>query len=490
MTLELPNTSDLERKLREKCGVFGVISPETPPMGHYLYYGLYALQHRGQESCGMAVFDHHQLFLHRDMGLVNQVFNQKVLGKMAGQVGVGHVRYSTTGDSTLENAQPVISRTRFGALALAHNGNLINLHKLQSAFEIQLDPTRGLSDSHVMARSLAKAINDNGLETDAVLTAAKQVFNLCEGAYSVLVALGDALIAARDRHGIRPLCVGRLESGDWVFASETCALDIIGATYERDLEPGEVVVITRAEDGTLSWASTTLDGPRQERFCVFEFVYFARPDSYLLNQTVYHYRINLGRRLAQIAPADADLVIPVPDSGLPAAIGFSRESGLPLEEGLIKNRYVGRTFINPTQALRENSLRLKLNPLTHVLKDKRVVVVDDSIVRGTTSRRLVRLLRDAGAKEIHLRVSSAPVKHPCFYGIDMSTEQELIANQMSVPALRKWLEVESLAYLSVDDMIQAFDGEVNPCAACFNNDYPAGKPETPDALSEFYCKSC
>ncbi|MFM7467955.1 MAG: amidophosphoribosyltransferase [Vampirovibrionales bacterium] len=464
-------------ELREKCGVFGIISPHTLPLGQFMFYGLYALQHRGQEACGMAVFDDHQLFLHKDLGLVNQVFSQKLLDKMTGQVGIGHVRYATTGQVTLENAQPVVARTRYGGLVLGHNGNLINLHKLQQRFNVHLDPTKDLSDSHVMARALAKALDKYSAEPASVLKAAVEVFSVCEGAFSVVFAIGDCLVAVRDRNGIRPLVVGRLTTGEIVFASETSALDIVGASLEKELAPGELVVVTRTEDGTLEQTYAMLEGEKANHFCVFEMVYFARPDSVLQNQTVYNYRVKMGQRLAEIAPAEADLVIPVPDSGFPAAIGFSRTSGIPFIEGLIKNRYVGRTFINPTQALRENGLRLKLNPLTHVLKDKRCVIVDDSIVRGTTSRRLVKLLRDAGVKEIHLRISSAPVKHPCFYGIDMSTEEELIANHKTLEELREWLGVESLAYLEVQDMLDCFDTPVDACTACFSNRYPAGKPE-------------
>jgi amidophosphoribosyltransferase len=478
---EAKQPTQLNDGLHEKCGVFGIIAPKTLALGHLLYFGLYALQHRGQESCGMAVFNNDQLLLHKNTGLVNQVFDETVLATLSGQIGIGHTRYTTAGDNSIENAQPVVSRSRLGSVVLAHNGNLIELETLRDAFHLEAGDNFGAnSDSHVMARCIAQALT----QTEGNLAqATKAVFEQCQGAFSVVVATGDCLIAARDRNGIRPLSLGKTEQGYWVVASETCALDIVGATFVRDILPGEVLTIHL--NGTME--STFVAGQKTENFCIFEYVYFARPDSQFHGQTVYESRLKMGELLAKTHPVEADFVIPVPDSGGPAAIGYSRASGIPYAEGLIKNRYVGRTFIHPTPELRTQGIRLKLNPLPAVLAGKRVVIIDDSIVRGNTSQRIVKMLKDCGAKEVHFRVSSAPVKHPCFYGIDMSTEAELIANQMSLDALQAYLGVDSLAYLSIDDMKQAVvpthsaastvDAFTAPCMACFNNSYPAGKPK-------------
>ena len=462
-----------ERKLNEYCGVFGVLDAKnSSEMGQTLYYGLYALQHRGQESCGMAVFDNHQLRLHKDMGLVNQVFHEALLKSMTGQVGIGHTRYSTTGDSTLDNAQPVVTRTPLGALTLAHNGNLINVDELKHFLQARGFFGYGNSDSHLVAQYINFQMNQGLSLKDAVRTA----LEASRGAFSIVMATGDTLIAARDPHGLRPFCLGKTKTGALVVASETCALDIIGAQYERDIEPGEVLVA--GLDG--SRESFYLDNQKpdsSENLCIFELVYFARPDSRIAGSSIYNYRMNLGKKLAEISPKiEADIVIPVPDSGNVAAVGYSQASGIPYAEGLIKNRYVGRTFINPSQELRERGIQLKLNPLKDILDGKRVVVIDDSIVRGNTSRKIVKMLREAGAKEVHLRISSAPVRHPCFYGIDMSSEKELIANQMSVEQLQKWLDVDSLVYLSVDDMKAVAANLKSPCTACFSNEYIAGKP--------------
>jgi amidophosphoribosyltransferase len=460
--------------LHESCGVFGILHPKTEPLGQVIFYGLYALQHRGQESCGMAVFDNDQLFLHKDMGLVNQVFSNRIIDKMVGQIGVGHTRYSTTGGSSLENAQPVVARSPFGALVLAHNGNLINTDQKKAELENQGFFCHGDSDSHVMAQLINAQLHaDSDQRRYDLAEAVRKALEQCEGAFSLVIATGDTLIAARDRHGLRPLSLGRTSSGAVVIASETCALDIVGAQYERDIAPGEVFMAHR--DG--SSRSLQITGATSNNFCVFELVYFARPDSKIQNASVYTYRMALGKRLAEISPpVEADIVIPVPDSGNVAAVGYSQASGIPYVEGLIKNRYVGRTFIHPTQELREQGIQLKLNPLTDILNGKRVIVVDDSIVRGNTSRKLVKMLRSAGVQSIHLRISSAQVKHPCFYGIDMSSQEELIANKMSLDELQAWLGVDSLVYLSEEDMRQVA-ANASVCMACFNGDYPAGRPE-------------
>jgi amidophosphoribosyltransferase len=466
------------KSLHEACGVFGFLEPRTQPLGRILYYGLYALQHRGQESCGMAVFDNDELLLHKDMGLVNQVFSEKVLDKLVGQVGIGHTRYSTTGCSNLENAQPVVARSSVGSITLAHNGNLINTDALRTFLSQAGFHGYGDSDSHMMAQAIRYELSHNPDDNTRhlLLPAVKKALERCKGAFSLVVATGDSLIAARDCNGLRPLSLGRMMTpegpGAYVVASETCALDIVGATFVRDIMPGEIFIARL--DGTTD--SLFMDHqPKQNNLCVFELVYFARPDSKIEGSSIYNYRLELGKRLAKIAPVEADIVIPVPDSGNVAAVGYSREAGIAYVEGLIKNRYVGRTFISPTQALREQGIKLKLNPMADVLAGKRVVVIDDSIVRGNTSRKLVAMLRDCGVKEIHLRISSAPVKNPCFYGIDMSDKAELIANKMDVEALQQWLGVDSLAYLSVEDMA-AVAGNPTACMACFSGHYPAGQP--------------
>ncbi|MEM0950557.1 MAG: amidophosphoribosyltransferase [Cyanobacteria bacterium P01_H01_bin.74] len=472
------------KSLNEACGVFGIMDRNSSGLGHTIFFGLYALQHRGQESCGMAVYDNHQLRLQKEMGLVNQVFNQTILDQMTGQVGIGHTRYSTTGTSSLGNAQPVVVRTNQGALTLAHNGNLTNTNELTVFLKERGYLGHGDSDSHVMAMTINFMLNTEGCDVEE---AVQKALSTCEGAFSIVVATGDTLIAARDPLGLRPLCMGRTRTGALVFASETAALDIVGATFERDLLPGEIVS-ARIDD---YYSSLQLQGngvttsafiesqalAKEEKLCVFELVYFARPDSTINQQSVYQYRMNLGKKLAEISPpVEADIVIPVPDSGTVAAIGYSRASGIPFAEGLIKNRYVGRTFINPSHELREKGIQLKLNPLKDVLYGKRIVVVDDSIVRGNTSRNLVRMLWSCGVKEIHLRVSSAKVTHPCFYGIDMSQPAELIANQQpDTEAIRQFLGVTTLMYLSVENMV-SLSGFSDPCTACFSGKYPGAVP--------------
>ena len=482
MKTSLSDLNDFSSELNEKCGVFGMIGSQTIPLGQYAYFALFALQHRGQESCGMAVFNNDQMTLHKDIGLVSQVFKDDLLQKLEGQVVIGHTRYSTAGDSSLENAQPVISRSRLGSLALAHNGNLIDLDDLRQRFHLENGDGFGAnSDSHVMVRCLGQAL----AETQGDLAeAAALVFSHCQGAFSVVMAMGDCLIAARDKHGIRPLCLGKMPSGQVVVASETCAFDIIGAEYVRDVEPGEILIIDLKGHIQQRWIEGAC-AKVNEHFCAFEYIYFARPDSILQGQSVYEVRLKLGALLAKRHPVQADFVIPVPDSGIPAAVGYSRASGIPYMDGLIKNRYVGRTFINPTQALREQGIRLKLNPLKSLLNGKNVVVIDDSIVRGNTSQRIVKMLKDAGVNQIHFRVSSPPVKHPCYYGIDMSNESELIANQMDAPTLNAWLGSDTLGYLSTTDLLEAVSasGHLQPCMACFNNVYYAGKPSDASALT-------
>ncbi|MFN8615268.1 MAG: amidophosphoribosyltransferase [Vampirovibrionales bacterium] len=482
---------------REKCGVLGVLLPvsfsdQWRHLGQWLYLGLYALQHRGQESCGMATFDHEQLTLNRGMGLVNQVMTPEVLAPMTGQIGIGHTRYATTGSSSLENAQPVVVRTRYGPLVIAHNGNLTNTQALWEALPEDDRPPlmTGSSDTLVMAYTLRRALHAAGATTkDALLSVFQSVLPLFEGAYCLTMAFGDCLLAARDPIGFRPLSMGIVTTGvggepiskpAWVVASETCALDILGAEFVSDVAPGELILLDSSGEltrTTFGLAPNVKDGGK---FCFFELVYFARPDSVIRNQLVYETRLAMGRKLAERSnqtypDIQADMVIPVPDSGNVAAVGYSQATGVPYMEGLIKNRYVGRTFIHPTQSMRERSIQLKLNPMRRMLEGKRVVVIDDSIVRGNTSRKLVAMLRQAGVAEIHLRISSAPVKHPCFYGIDMSSGKELLANQMSEQAIADWLGVDSLVYLTTEDMQSvggAAGGEQPFCYACFNGQYP------------------
>ncbi|MFM7389544.1 MAG: amidophosphoribosyltransferase [Vampirovibrionales bacterium] len=472
-------------ELHEKCAVFGLITPQPTALGQLLYLGLFALQHRGQESCGMACFDGNTLHHHKNTGLVSQVFNENNLEAFMGRIGIGHNRYSTAGDDGVENAQPVVCRSRLGDIALAHNGNLFDLEALRHRFHLEMSDALGAnSDSHVMARCLSQAL----FETQGnLLQACVAVLREARGAFSVLIATPQGLIAARDTHGIRPLSLGQTATGAWVFSSETAGLDIVGASHVRDIRAGEVVMIDLNGQHHTAFLQ---ESAGQEHFCAFEYVYFARPDSMLHGQSVYEARLRMGQRLAEQHPVTADYVVPVPDSGIPAAMGYSQHSGIPVLMGLVKNRYVGRTFINPTEELREQGIRLKLNPISSLIKGKRVVVIDDSIVRGTTSRRLVQLLIEAGASEVHLRISSPPVKHPCFYGIDMSTEAELIANRLEGTALAEWLGADSLCYLTPSNLAWAIgtNNVKRPCMACFTKHYPAGQPsptEQPFHHSDF-----
>ena len=462
-------------KPEEACGVFGVYAPEkTWEVAKLTYFGLYALQHRGQESAGIATLKDDRVYCHKDMGLVSQVFNEEILEQLPGEIAVGHTRYSTTGSSLKENAQPFIADTRLGKLALAHNGNLVNAVDLrQHLTERQADFVTS-TDSEMIALTIADEVN-SGKDW---IEAAKSAFKLCRGAYSLTIATPEGLMGARDTNGIRPLVIGILhgeseENSRYVLSSETCGLDIIGADYVRDVNPGELVWISDSGLISVDWASKA-----EKKLCVFEMIYFARPDSIMHDETLYSYRIRLGRQLARESFVDADLVIGVPDSGIPAAIGFSRESGLSYGEGLIKNRYVGRTFIQPTQSMREAGIRMKLNTLKDALQGKRIIIVDDSIVRGTTSKKIVKTLRDAGATEVHMRISSPPVTHPCFYGIDTDNQDQLIAATKSVKEIEKRIGVDTLAYLTWEGMLESTQENTNHfCSACFTGDYPVSIPE-------------
>lgn len=460
-------------KPEEACGVFGIFAPGED-VAKLTYFGLYALQHRGQESAGIAVFDGNRVQLHKDMGLVSQVFNEQILQGLKGQSAVGHTRYSTTGSSRVVNAQPAIVNTRLGPLALAHNGNLVNTTQLRAALlqsDTQLITT---TDSEMIAHAVAEEVNTGKDWLEGAISA----FNRCQGAFSLVIGTPDGLIGARDPNGIRPLVIGILPDSNedkprYVLASETCGLDIIGADYVRDVEHGELVWITEQGLASFHWSPST-----KRKLCVFEMIYFARPDSVMNEESLYSYRLRLGRQLAIESPAEVDLIMGVPDSGIPAAIGFSQQSGIAYAEGLIKNRYVGRTFIQPTQSMRESGIRMKLNPLKDVLGGKRVLIVDDSIVRGTTSRKIVRALRDAGATEVHMRISSPPVTHPCFYGIDTDTQDQLIAATKSVEEIAAQIGVDSLAYLSWAGMLQSTGEDPESfCSACFTGNYPVPVPE-------------
>lgn len=460
---------------REECGVFGVWAPGED-VSKLTYFGLFALQHRGQEAAGIAVGDGERTVVFKDMGLVSQIFDESSLGALQGDVAIGHTRYSTAGGTHWENVQPMFRSTKSGTdIALGHNGNLVNYRELlDEAVEKQLiTDVEAASDTAVMAALLGERV-DQG---KTVVEAARDLLPTIKGAFCLTFTDGHTLYAARDPHGVRPLVLGRLERG-WVIASETCALDIVGASFVREVEPGELVAIDETGVHTERFAETTHKG------CVFEYVYLARPDSVIRGRDVNATRLEIGRRLAREYPADGDIVIPVPESGNPAAVGYTQESGIPFAQGLVKNAYVGRTFIQPSQTLRQLGIRLKLNPLRHVIAGKRLIVVDDSIVRGNTQRALIRMLREAGAAEVHVRIASPPVKWPCFYGIDFATPGELIANsgdfqndEEIVDSVRRAIGADSLGFVSIDQMVEATEqAKEELCTACFDGHYPLGLP--------------
>jgi amidophosphoribosyltransferase len=465
----------IESKMKEACGVFGIYNFSADSPAKSVYYGLYALQHRGQESAGIAVSDGEEIRHYKGMGLVNQVFNEKILSSLRGNIAMGHVRYSTTGSSVIENAQPIVIDTRYGTIALAHNGNLINSKDMRQDLKDKGISFVGNSDTEVMASMVAASKKDDFEEglTD--------ILRHCKGAFSLLLMTRDKLIAVRDPNGIRPLCIGKLENA-YVVSSETSALDIIGAQYLRDVANGEIVVINKDDLRSKTWKM----GER-EAMCVFEYIYFARPDSVLHGRNVYEARFQMGKFLAKEHPVEADMIMPVPESGVPAAIGYAAESKIPFGEGLIKNRYIGRTFIQPAQEIRDLGVKIKLNPIRDAVRGKKVVVIDDSIIRGTTSRQIVRLIREAGAREVHMRISSPPNLNPCFYGIDTATRAELIAGNLSIEGIRKYLEVDSLGYLSLKNLIKSISlpGK-SLCLACLNGEYPVRIPERLQSLKLFF----
>ena len=459
-------------KQREECGVFGIWAQgHSEEAANYAYLGLHALQHRGQESAGIVSTDGETLHVHREMGLVADIFGADVLSKLKGYAAIGHVRYSTAGASHLKNAQPLAVQYAGGAVAVAHNGNLVNAEQLRAELEGQGSIFQASSDTEVIVHLIARARSAGATgSTEQLLGAVREALGKVSGAYSILFLTPRALVGARDPMGFRPLVLGKLK-GSWVLASETTALDLIEAEYVREIEPGEVVIID--QDGLRS--ERLFPGQRQPTRlgrCVFEHIYFARPDSVLFGKSVYEARHAMGKRLALEHQVEADLVIPVPDSGVPAAVGYSEQSGIPFAMGLVRSHYVGRTFIEPQQSIRHFGVKLKLNALRGVLTGKRVVVIDDSIVRGTTSRKIVKMIRDAGATQVHLRISSPPTAWPCYYGIDTPTRQELIAATHSVDEIAKYVTADSLGYLSRDGLYAAVGGDRSGfCDACFSGEY-------------------
>lgn len=445
--------------MRDYCGVVGVFGHKDATQLAYL--ALYALQHRGEESCGIASYDGKKVYQHKGMGLVGNVFPADALKKMKGRTAVGHVRYSTTGSSTPKNIQPLLVNHKKGFIAVAHNGNLTNSQELKNELEDSGSILQTTMDSELIIHLLVKDRKNNYREK--IVPIASRL----DGAYCFVLMTKDAIYAMRDPHGFRPLCIGKLD-GAYIVASETCALDLLRAEYVRDVEPGETVVIDKN-------GLTSLKQPEQKKhaFCIFEYIYFSRPDSNIFTKNVYMTRKNLGIALAKEHPAQADIVMPIPDSGTYAALGYAEESKIPLEMAFVRNHYVGRTFIQPSQLVRDFKVRVKLNPIRDVLKDKRVVIVEDSIVRGTTSRGRVRALREAGAREIHMRVSCPPLVSPCFYGIDFPTKKELIASYRSIEEIRQFIGVDSLKYLSIEGMLSAMILPKNEfCTACFTGLYP------------------
>ena len=457
--------------LHEECGVFGIWTPEGSPLSpaHEAYAALFALQHRGQEACGIAVNHRGVIRCHKDVGLVSEVFSQETLDAMSGHMAIGHVRYSTTGDPRRENAQPLAITHVKGNLALAHNGNLVNAGELRRKVELKGGIFRSSSDTEVLVYMLVQS----RLQTGSIEEAVVKTMGVIQGAYSLCILSARKLIAARDPRGMRPLCMGRIGEAV-VFASESCALDALGATFVRDVEPGEVIVVD--PDGSIH--SLYAEAKAQSAICVFEYIYFARPDSVIDGASVELARQEAGKHLALEHPVGADMVMGVPDSGIPAAIGYAKCSGIPYGVGLIKNRYIGRTFIQPGQDQRERSVRLKLNALKEAVNGKRVILVDDSIVRGTTCARLIKLVRDAGAKEVHLRISAPPFRHPCFFGVDIPARENLLAHERTVEEMRQIIGADTLGFLSVDAVGKiARDCRLGFCDACFTGVYPMDVPE-------------
>lgn len=444
---------------KEACGLFGIYG--HPEAARMTYFGLYALQHRGQESAGIVSFDGQKMFEHKGMGLVPDVFKEEDLDQLKGDIAIGHVRYSTTGSSLIRNAQPFMVHFKDLNIAIGHNGNLINTWELRKELEDEGVIFQTTMDSEVIVHLLAKYLNGNSIE-EAIIKA----LNKIQGAYSLLILVNNKLIALRDPLGFRPLSIGKVGSS-YVLASETCAFDLLEAEYLRCVKPGEMVIIEEDRLNSLFFAE-----PKKQASCIFELIYFARPDSIVFEEEVYLARKKMGSILAQEAPIDADFVMPFPDSGVYAAIGYAQESGLPFEMAMIRNHYVGRTFIQPSQDMRDFGVRVKLNPVAKMIKNKKIIIIEDSIVRGTTIRTRVKKLREMGAREIHMRVSCPPIRYPCFFGIDFSSKGELIASKQSVNDIARFIGLDSLHYLSLEGLKKSVSWKNNFCLACFNEDYP------------------
>ncbi|MCX7772300.1 MAG: amidophosphoribosyltransferase [Clostridia bacterium] len=470
---------EYEDEIHEACGVFGVDNMDNIDVSRLVYFGLYSLQHRGQESCGIAVNDNGQITGHKGMGLVAEVFTEKVLDRLEGKAAIGHTRYSTTGGNSLENCQPLIVNYKDGRLALAHNGNLINASKIRLDLENHGAIFQTATDSEVIANLISR----NGLKCKDIEEVLKKTMDVIEGSYALVIMTQKRLIGIRDPWGLRPLCIGKL-GNSYILASETCALDAVGAEFIRDVLPGEIILI---EEGQLR--SVMYEHKKPHSFCIFEHIYFARPDSFIDGASIYRARLEAGRLLAIQHPAEADLVVGVPDSGLTAAIGFSRQSGIPYGEALIKNRYVGRTFIQPSQKLREQSVNIKLNALKEEVDGKRIVLIDDSIVRGTTTKKIVQMLKNAGAKEIHMRISSPPVLYPCYFGIDIASRDQLIAANHEIEDIREIIGADSLGFMTVEDILKTPVGAPpnSFCAGCFTGRYPMKVPKEANKFSLDKC---
>ena len=462
-------------KLREECGVVAIYG--NPEASKLAYLSLYALQHRGQESAGIAASNGERVELHKGMGLVSDRFTAEVLAQLSGSLAIGHTRYSTTGDSALLNAQPIMVECNKGKIALAHNGNITNAHEVHAQLEQQGSIFQTTSDTEVIVHLIARSREQT--LADAMADSLRRI----EGAFSLVMLTPDRIFAARDPRGFRPLVMGRISgqaahtADTIVFASETCAFDLIGATYEREVKPGELVIV-----GPEGVHSRFYSAQQPQSSCIFEHVYFSRPDSIVFGRAVQQTRDAMGRQLALESPVDADIVVPVPDSGMTAAMGFAQQSGIPIQIGLIRNHYVGRTFIEPEQRVRDFGVKLKLNPVRHVLEGKRVVLIDDSIVRGTTSKKIVRMVRDAGAKEVHMRISCPPTISPCFYGVDTPSKNQLIAANKSVEEIREYIKADSLAYLSLEGLRKAAGEGDDPfyCTACYTGKYPTNIVDVED----------
>ncbi|MCL4478470.1 MAG: amidophosphoribosyltransferase [Deltaproteobacteria bacterium] len=447
-------------ELKEDCGVFGIWDDNDAAKLTYL--GLYALQHRGQESAGIAISDGTKLYSYKQMGYVNEIFNEHVLAMFRGKNAIGHVRYSTYGSSDLRNAQPFAVEYKAGGLAIAHNGNIVNYETIRTRLENEGSIFQSTMDTEVIVHLVAKSNRETLHERLA------EALNEIRGAYSLLVLTENELIAVRDPYGFRPLVIGTIND-KFVFASETCAFDLIGAKYMRDVLPGEMIMVNKSGMRSYRFSDRTTRGAQ----CVFEHIYFARPDSIVFGKSVYSIRVELGKMLGKESPADADIIVPVPDSGVPAAIGYAQQTGIPFQMALIRNHYVGRTFIQPQQSIRDFNVRVKLNPISELIEGKEIVVIDDSIVRGTTSRKLIKMIRDAGAKKVHFRISSPPITSSCYYGIDTPTKEELIAANHALKEINAFIGADSLAYLSLEGLraVVRYDAD-NFCYACFNGDYP------------------